>query len=175
MGKTKGRAGMKRYRLKIPRLLARWLQDHLYGREFHQHNGLHDSLRRRDTYPTDYRLAKQPRPASRLGSVFPAGHRKAISHTLDPYRDGATYKLGATVNASYECTDEDGGSGLKSCTGTVANGSPIDTAAEGTKTFTVTAEDNAGNKETVTHTYNVTKNGKSPSSGGGKGGGPKPK
>ncbi len=93
--------------------------------------------------------------------------------TLNAPADGAPYKLNALINAAYSCADE---TGLKSCTGPVSNGSPIDTSTTGTKTFSVTAEDNAGNKNSVTSTYYVTKNGKPPTSrGGGKGGGPKPK
>jgi hypothetical protein len=60
------------------------------------------------------------------------------------------------VNAAYSCQDESGGSGLKSCQGTVANGSAIDTASSGTKTFTVTATDNAGNQNSITRTYSVS-------------------
>jgi streptogramin lyase len=68
--------------------------------------------------------------------------------------DGASYTLGSAVPADYECQDP-GGSGVSSCNGTVADGSPIDTATAGAKTFTVTAEDNAGNDAALTHEYTV--------------------
>jgi len=68
--------------------------------------------------------------------------------------DGATFTLNQQVFASYSCNDA-GGSGLKSCVGSVPNGSPLDTSSYGTKTFTLTAEDNAGNKTIKTVTYNV--------------------
>jgi glutamyl endopeptidase len=68
---------------------------------------------------------------------------------------GATYTRNQAVNASYACADEVGGSGLASCTGTVANGSAIDTATLGSKSFTVTAVDQAGNQQQVTRTYTV--------------------
>jgi hypothetical protein len=68
--------------------------------------------------------------------------------------NGATFSLNQQANASYSCNDA-GGSGLKSCAGSVPNGSPLDTSTFGTKTLTVTAEDNAGNKTTTTVTYNV--------------------
>ena len=42
---------------------------------------------------------------------------------------GAVYDLGQQVAASYSCADEDGGSGLAACTGTVANGGGLDTPA----------------------------------------------
>jgi len=70
--------------------------------------------------------------------------------------DGATYALNQDVAAKYSCQDENGGSGLKSCEGTVPNGSPIDTASPGQKSFTVTATDNAGNTDSVTRTYTVS-------------------
>jgi hypothetical protein len=67
----------------------------------------------------------------------------------------AVYDLGQQVAASYSCADEDGGSGLSSCTGTVANGAGIDTSSVGQKSFTVSAADNAGNPASTTVTYTV--------------------
>lgn len=80
--------------------------------------------------------------------------------TLATPPDGATYVLNEDVRADYSCADEPGGSGLKSCSGSqggqlVAAGEPIDTSTSGAKTFTVTAEDNAGNVTSVTHNYTV--------------------
>jgi hypothetical protein len=69
--------------------------------------------------------------------------------------DGAQYARGAEVPAKYSCTDEQDGSGLAYCKGSVENGQPIDTATLGTKTFTVTAGDNRGNLTTVTRSYQV--------------------
>jgi probable HAF family extracellular repeat protein len=69
----------------------------------------------------------------------------------------ATYQLNASVGASYACVDS--GSGVASCQGTVANGSPINTSSTGTKSFTVTATDNAGNPATLTVTYTVVSGG----------------
>lgn len=53
------------------------------------------------------------------------------------------YLLNQAVSANYTCTD--GGSGVATCSGTVASGSPIDTASVGSKTFTVNATDKVGN------------------------------
>jgi hypothetical protein len=75
--------------------------------------------------------------------------------TITSPSDGATYQQGKTVNARYSCQDEPGGSGLKSCRGTVPSGEPIDTRTPGTKTFAVTASDNAGNTASKTVTYTV--------------------
>ena len=55
------------------------------------------------------------------------------------------YTVGQVVRASYSCADEPGGSGLRQCFGTVANGSPIDTRSVGLFDFYVFAADNAGN------------------------------
>ena len=74
---------------------------------------------------------------------------------LDTPQDGAVYEPDSTVNASYSCTDDAGGSGVASCTGTVPDGSPIDTSTLGQHTFTVDAEDNAGNPASVTIHYTV--------------------
>jgi hypothetical protein len=75
--------------------------------------------------------------------------------TLTTPANNASYAVGQTVNASYSCADETNGSGLKSCVGDVANGAALDTSTAGPHTFTVQAEDKAGNKESVTHNYTV--------------------
>ena len=69
--------------------------------------------------------------------------------------DGASFDRRETVAADFDCTDEAGGSGLASCDGTVKDGDLIDTSTIGDKDFTVDAADNAGNKDSVTHTYTV--------------------
>lgn len=69
--------------------------------------------------------------------------------------DGAVYGVGQAVNASYSCADNAGGSGVKTCAGTVVNGQPIDTQSAGAKSFTVTASDNAGNSASKTVSYTV--------------------
>ena len=69
--------------------------------------------------------------------------------------DAATYTPGQSVLASYSCDDEVDGSGLASCSGTVASGSPIDTSTPGTGVFEVTATDNAGNATHLIRHYTV--------------------
>jgi len=69
----------------------------------------------------------------------------------------ATYNLNGSVGASYACAD--GGSGLASCQGPVANGKPIDTSSPGPKTFTVNATDIVGNSSPLTVTYSVISGG----------------
>jgi hypothetical protein len=63
------------------------------------------------------------------------------------------YVLRQAVAADYSCSDT--GSGVATCVGPVANGSNIDTAAIGAKTFTVNASDVAGNTSSKTVNYNV--------------------
>ena len=76
--------------------------------------------------------------------------------TLNTPADGAQYPQGATVIANYACDDGQFGSGVATCAGTVASGSPIDTSTLGTFTFTVNATDVAGNAAApVTHAYSV--------------------
>ena len=77
----------------------------------------------------------------------------AISLTAP--QDGATYSLGQSVVAAYSCADQEGGSGVASCAGTVANGAPVDTSSFGQHTFEVTASDNAGNTTSTAVTYTV--------------------
>jgi hypothetical protein len=80
--------------------------------------------------------------------------RTAPTITLTTPVDGASYLLNATVNASYGCADAT--SGIATCTGTVPDGSAIDTASVGAKSFTVNATDVAGNSATpTTHNYAV--------------------
>jgi len=66
----------------------------------------------------------------------------------------ATYTYGQVVDASYSCT-AGAGSTLKACSGTVTNGSPINTTSIGSNSFKVTATDADNQATSVTHTYNV--------------------
>ena len=73
--------------------------------------------------------------------------------TLTRPVDLATYQLGQAVTASFGCTDT--GSGLASCVGTRPNGATIDTSSVGSKSFTVTGTDTAGNRTVRTVGYRV--------------------
>lgn len=68
--------------------------------------------------------------------------------------DGAVYTLNQVVTASFRCADVE--SGVSTCIGTVASGSPIDTASSGPKVFTVTATDTVGNASQLTVHYTVS-------------------
>ena len=72
--------------------------------------------------------------------------------TVTTPAQGAVYTQGDTVNASYACTDD---VGVTECTGTVANGGLISTAAIGNFQFTVVGKDAAGGTTTVTRDYSV--------------------
>ena len=67
--------------------------------------------------------------------------------------DGAVYQLNDVVNATFGC--QEAGSGLVSCIGTAANGTPIDTSSPGTKTFVVSAADAIGNTSSTTVRFEV--------------------
>ena len=90
-----------------------------------------------------------------LGIVSEAADTTPPAITINTPADGAQYLLGQNVNADYACQDEANGSGLASCVGTVANGSPIDTSSFGSKSFTVNTTDNAGNPASLTYHYSV--------------------
>ena len=106
-----------------------------------------DSSSDNDIYGQTFLLPEEP----------PLPDTAAPTVTITTPADGATFTKGQSVAASYSCEDEAGGSGLASCTATpnVANGAPIDTAAVGSHSFTVTGTDNAGNSATATSSYAV--------------------
>jgi hypothetical protein len=76
--------------------------------------------------------------------------------TITAPADGATFVKGQSVSSDYACVGAAGGSGVASCVGTVANGAVVPTDSVGTKTFTVTASDYAGNTATMSVSYSVT-------------------
>ena len=87
--------------------------------------------------------------------LTPTGDTTAPAVTISTPFDGATFIKDQAVAAGFSCQDEAGGSGLASCTGTVANGALLDTSTVGSHTFTVTGADVAGNSATSTSTYDV--------------------
>ena len=80
--------------------------------------------------------------------------KTAPTLTLTTPPNGASYAAGTVVNANYACADT--GSGIGTCVGTTPSGLAISTMPAGTKTFTVTATDVAGNVTTQSATYTVT-------------------
>ncbi len=66
------------------------------------------------------------------------------------------YATGSTLIASYACSDALSGVAPGSCSGTLPNGATIDTSVAGSRTFTATATDLAGNTGTATNTYSVS-------------------
>jgi len=63
------------------------------------------------------------------------------------------YLLGEVVVTDYQCTD--GGSGMVSCSGPVANGGTLGTSTVGTRTFTVETTDAVGNRASQSVSYRV--------------------
>ena len=80
--------------------------------------------------------------------------RKDPEITLARPGNGDIYQLNDIVTASFTCADF--GSGVGTCTGTVANGAAIDTLSSGPKSFVVTATDGVGNSTSATVTYSVS-------------------
>jgi len=101
-----------------------------------------------DCFPTS------PVPALSTTQIWPVDNDPPTITITTP-ADGAIYALGSTVNANYSCSDGPYGVGVAFCNGPVPNGSPIDTATAGTKTFTVNAQDLNGLPASKTHTYQV--------------------
>ena len=75
--------------------------------------------------------------------------------TLRTPTDGATYEMGDRATVDYSCDDGAGGSGIQACSGTLPNGSPLDTSHAGTFSFNVLALDYANNLTTTSATYRV--------------------
>jgi hypothetical protein len=71
--------------------------------------------------------------------------------------DGAVYVLGQQVRANYSCQPSSPFVELTMCAGPVPSGAFIFTGTVGVKTFSVVAEDTAGNRTVETHTYEVVR------------------
>ena len=73
--------------------------------------------------------------------------------------ENAVYSEGQPVEASYACTEGNGGPGLKAgsegCSGTVAKGDAVETSTPGEHHFTVTATSKDGLSTAKTVTYTV--------------------
>ncbi|MEA2461841.1 MAG: hypothetical protein QOH90_2018, partial [Actinomycetota bacterium] len=75
--------------------------------------------------------------------------------TVNAPLDGATIARHEVVLADYSCSDENGGSGIDTCIGTLAKGALIDASAIGSYTFSVTATDKDGNSRQKDVSYEV--------------------
>jgi hypothetical protein len=98
-------------------------------------------------------------PSWSRGTAVPVDATAPALQVAAPAAD-AQYSEGQSVLAGYSCGDEDGGSGVATCAGSVdgtaiADGAALPTTAEGTHTFSLTGTDAAGNSATETRTYEV--------------------
>ena len=75
--------------------------------------------------------------------------------TITTPASGASYTQGQVVDAGYSCSEGAGGPGLSGCSGTVADGSAINTQTLGSQAFSVTATSNDGLSTTDTVHYTV--------------------
>ena len=89
-----------------------------------------------------------------------AGPKIDISYNLPPSitittpAEEAAYTQGQAINANYSCQPGEGTS-VKTCTGPVANGAPLETATVGEHEFLVKAEDNDKGKAGKSVNYTV--------------------
>ena len=74
---------------------------------------------------------------------------------VDGIIDGAIYILNQSIPVGWSVTDAISGLDNSKTTAAVPSGNPIDTKSIGTKQFTVSATDNAGNTTTKSITYKV--------------------
>ncbi len=106
-----------------------------------------------DTTGTTYTCSATNSAGSASDSVVLKKDSVKPTVTITTPANGASYALKSTVDASYACSDAT--SGVATCSGTVADGAAIKTGSAGTKKFTVTSTDNAGNKTTQSVSYTV--------------------
>jgi hypothetical protein len=88
-----------------------------------------------------------------------AGNRvdkKAPTIAVTAPTSATPYLLHQTVTVNYACAD--GGSGVATCAGPVADGGALDTTGVGAKTFVVAATDRVGNAASQSVPYTVTYN-----------------
>jgi hypothetical protein len=89
------------------------------------------------------------------GECFTVSAAGAPSATIASPALGSIYRVGQLVLASYSCAEGTGGPGLESCSGTVPNGSPINTSTRGPHSFVVVARSHDGLTTPALATYTV--------------------
>jgi hypothetical protein len=89
------------------------------------------------------------------GECFTVPQPHGPSATIASPTANATYAVGQIIPASYSCAEDAGGPGLASCTGSVADGTRVDTSNPGVYTFAVTATSRDGLSTTVFARYIV--------------------
>jgi hypothetical protein len=105
------------------------------------------------SYPVTVRVAGDATNPPLQRDVNFVVDRTTPTITITTPTEGARYRQGTKVLADYRCDDAFGQ--LASCTGTVPSGSPLDTATIGSRSFVVTARDQAANKVSRTMNYTV--------------------
>lgn len=95
-----------------------------------------------------------PSPSPVLHRTLVSTDTKAPVITVTSPTAAQSIVQGATVLADFAC-DDGTGVGVATCTGTVADGAPINTATVGAKTFTVTSTDLEGKQSTKAVAYTV--------------------
>jgi hypothetical protein len=113
------------------------------------YTGLSDGNRTFQVRATDASGITDPTPAGDGWTIDATAPTISVTSPAD----GATYQRGASIYASYSCSDSADSS--PQCTGPVPSGALINTSTTGTKTFTVSAKDSVGNPNWKTVTYYV--------------------
>lgn len=95
-----------------------------------------------------------PSPSPVLHRTLISTDTKAPVITIASPVAAASIVKDAVVPADFSC-DDGTGVGVATCTGTVADGAPINTASLGSKTFTVTSTDLEGKQSSQSVSYTV--------------------
>ena len=93
---------------------------------------------------------------SPMGIAISPTRPGAPSVTISAPAEGASFPLHASVKASYACSPGGDGGALETCSGSVPNGSAIDTATVGAHSVSVTATAADGQVAVATSHYTVT-------------------
>jgi hypothetical protein len=93
--------------------------------------------------------------ANKIGVASSGFDITAPTVSITSPTQGAQLTVGQQVPAEYTCSDENRGSGITSCTGSVARHDAVDTSRPGPASLTVTGQDLAGNTTTSTRNFTV--------------------
>jgi hypothetical protein len=96
-------------------------------------------------------------PVALAGSVSVSGSAPPIVKIVTPRAHGS-YRRGVSVDARYVCRRALAGASIASCTGTVPDGSPVDSTKVGQYRFMVTAVTSAGVSASAQSQYRIVWN-----------------
>jgi peptidoglycan/xylan/chitin deacetylase (PgdA/CDA1 family) len=106
------------------------------------------------TFSVTARDARGNTSIKQVAYTIAGGDTTRPTITVTSPTPATTYAVDQSVTAQYACADT-GGSGLKSCVGSVPSGTRLDTSQAGAYLFRVDASDGAGNTQTMTVSYSI--------------------